>query len=418
MKVSIFTPTHDPKWLKETYQSVINQTYKDFEWIIVPNKCLIDGLELDDERIKLIPKHDGKGIGDLKRFACENCTGELLIELDHDDLLTPDALETIVDEYKKLNTTNAFLYSDSANFYDRKTGQCEVFSNAFGWESYPFKYEGTTYTVMKAFKPSARSLCQIYYAPNHVRVWSKHAYLTSGMHDINQNVGDDHDLMCRSYLVGTTFKHIEKCLYLYRVHGDNTYIKQCADIESQQTNNMNRYLYLLIDEWCKREGLKKLDLGAAHNKKNGFLGVDRLAVEGVDIVCDVLNGIPLPDNSVGWVMASDFIEHMPLGAGPQLFNEIYRILTPGGWFSSHTPSTDGRGAFQDPTHLSFWNSNSLWYYTNKDFAKYVPEIKCRFQQVRVWNDHPNDFCKFHNIVYVHSDMCALKGQREAGLALI
>ncbi len=29
-----------------------------------------------------------------------------------------------------------------------------------------------------------------------------------------------------------------------------------------------------------------------------------------------------------------------------------------GWFLSQTPSTDGRGAFQDPTHVSMWNSNS------------------------------------------------------------
>ena len=31
---------------------------------------------------------------------------------------------------------------------------------------------------------------------------------------------------------------------------------------------------------------------------------------------------------------------------------------------SLTPSTDGRGAYQDPTHVAFYNENSFWYYTN------------------------------------------------------
>ena len=46
----------------------------------------------------------------------------------------------------------------------------------------------------------------------------------------------------------------------------------------------------------------------------------------------------------------------------ELMNAIYRALVPGGWVLAATPSTDGRGAFQDPTHCSFWNvPNSFWY---------------------------------------------------------
>jgi len=45
-----------------------------------------------------------------------------------------------------------------------------------------------------------------------------------------------------------------------------------------------------------------------------------------------------------------------------LMNAIYRALVPGGCLLAATPSTDGRGAFQDPTHCSFWNiTDSFWY---------------------------------------------------------
>lgn len=38
-------------------------------------------------------------------------------------------------------------------------------------------------------------------------------------------------------------------------------------------------------------------------------------------------------------------------------------LAPQGWLLSQTTCTDGRGAFQDPTHVSFEKSTSFWYYT-------------------------------------------------------
>jgi hypothetical protein len=40
--------------------------------------------------------------------------------------------------------------------------------------------------------------------------------------------------------------------------------------------------------------------------------------------------------------------------------ELHRCLAPQGWLLSPPPNTDGRGAFQDPTHVS------IWYYTRTD----------------------------------------------------
>ena len=40
-------------------------------------------------------------IGEIKRFACELCTGDILVEADHDDEFTPNALERIQEEFEK-----------------------------------------------------------------------------------------------------------------------------------------------------------------------------------------------------------------------------------------------------------------------------------------------------------------------------
>ena len=47
------------------------------------------------------------------------------------------------------------------------------------------------------------------------------------------------------------------------------------------------------------------------------------------------------------------------------------------------PPTDGRGAWQDPTHVSFWNEHSFWYYTNKNKAEFIRNNDIRFQTYRL-----------------------------------
>jgi SAM-dependent methyltransferase len=122
-----------------------------------------------------------------------------------------------------------------------------------------------------------------------------------------------------------------------------------------------------------------IDLGCGKKKASGFVGIDRVALPGVDVVCDVMEqGIPFEDGTVDVVRAHDFLEHVsdPLA----IMNEIYRVLKPNGLADLRVPSTDGRGAFQDPTHISFWNENSFGYYVEgyaRDTLEYYG-IKCRF----------------------------------------
>lgn len=152
--------------------------------------------------------------------------------------------------------------------------------------------------------------------------------------------------------------------------------------------------------------LLAIDMGSAHNKPDGYVGVDQYDADGVDVVCNVTDGLPFEDNSVGLIRAVDFIEHVKDGVS--LFNEFYRILAPDGYLITRTPSTDGRGAFQDPTHVAFYNENSFWYYTNPFYKKFVPEITCDFTAVNLFTYFPSDWHEFHKISYVAADLKANK----------
>lgn len=104
-----------------------------------------------------------------------------------------------------------------------------------------------------------------------------------------------------------------------------------------------------------------VDLGCDIHKPEGFIGVDIVPAAHVDVVADLNQRFPFPDSSVDIVRAYDLIEH--LSDRIHTMNEIWRICKPDALVDIRVPSTDGRGAFQDPTHISFWNINSFRYYS-------------------------------------------------------
>ena len=416
MRFSVFTPTHDTLFLPETYRSLLAQTYGDWQWVVVLNQGAVLPPEIDDGRVVVLQApHWATGVGALKRFACDQCEGAYLVELDHDDLLLSDALYKIHKAIEK--HAPGFLYSDAASL--RGDGTFHLYGKDHGWEH----YTQDTMQINRSFEPTASSLREIFYAPDHVRVWKRDVYHGVGGHNTAMPVCDDFDLVIRTYLSGAKFHHIPECLYVYRIHtnGSNTWVKRNAEIQKTQAELCNRYQPLLVDEWARRHGLPKYDLGCGANPADGYLGVD---LSDADVACDIQFGLPFEDDSVGVIRAYDFLEHVPHcrdsrcvhkgGCTVFVMNEIHRVLVPGGWLLTATPSTDGRGAFQDPTHCSFWNANSWWYYTREQQRRFVPGIKAKFQKARIWTAFPSDWHKEHDISYVYAEVVALKGQRQPG----
>src|SRR5215471_14006635 len=94
-RFSVFTPTHRPRYLDECFESLRRQSCQDWEWVVVLNGGAAWRPADPDDRIRVIVADGVSGVGALKRLACEQASGEILVELDHDDLLAPDALEEV-----------------------------------------------------------------------------------------------------------------------------------------------------------------------------------------------------------------------------------------------------------------------------------------------------------------------------------
>ena len=106
----------------------------------------------------------------------------------------------------------------------------------------------------------------------------------------------------------------------------------------------------------------KLNLGCADDHLAGFVNVD--LVEPADVIMDLSQPWLWPDGYADEIVAHDIIEHLPDKI--LTMNEAWRVLRPGGRLNIEVPTTDGRGAWQDPTHCSYWTPNDFKYYTHGD----------------------------------------------------
>ncbi|MFZ1302076.1 MAG: glycosyltransferase [Candidatus Microsaccharimonas sp.] len=397
--VSIITPSHNPQFLNQAYESLVAQTLSEWEWIVLLNNGAA-WKSPEDERVKVISGAKVTGVGDAKRQACEYATGDIIFELDHDDVLLPKALAKTIATFKK-HPAASLVYSDAAVIDSNEKLIDTIYAEGFNWEYQTYK--GTS--VPTTFQPTPHNVSLIWYAPNHFRAFRRSAYLEVGGYNSELDILDDQDLMSRLYQRGEFIK-IPEILYLQRNHDANTQKEPVLNSRIQAETWMlyEHHFEQNTLAWAKRNKLLALDMGAAHGKPNGYLGVDMR--EGADIVCTLPDRLPLEDNSVGIIRAYDFLEHVVDKVG--VINELYRVLAPGGILLSRTPSTDGRGAFQDPTHVAFYNENSFWYYTDENLRKYVPEIEARFQTSRLRTFFPTDWHRENNISYVEANLIALK----------
>jgi len=94
------------KYISETIESILNQTYRNFEIVIVDDASTDDSVQivrkyLVDNRVKLHINTSNKGVGYVKRKGVELSSGTIIGTIGADDTLADDALEIMVNEHEK-----------------------------------------------------------------------------------------------------------------------------------------------------------------------------------------------------------------------------------------------------------------------------------------------------------------------------
>lgn len=238
--VSVFTPAYRPgERIHRAYRSLVSQSFDNWEWVVVDDSGdegetwrALEALAHLDPRLSIhLSTHSGR-IGEVKRRACALARGDILVELDHDDELTPNALSDIVGAFER-HPEAGFVYSDWAEI-DERTGASLTYSPgwAFGFGSYRTEwFRGRQLHVAIAPALNGTTIRHIVGTPNHVRAWSRECYWQIGGHNPRLHVADDYDLVVRTFL-RVPMIHVPRLCYIqYLNSGTNTQARRNPEIQ-------------------------------------------------------------------------------------------------------------------------------------------------------------------------------------------
>ena len=232
------------------FHSLLAQTHADWEWVVLDDSD--DGDETFDRlseiakmdyrvRVYKESRHSGS-IGNVKRTAFDLARGDFLVELDHDDQLTPQCLEWLVSGYAQ-HPEVGFIYTDFAECYEGGAPVKYEPGWGLGYGTYREEmHNGMKYSVVNCPHINAKTIRHIVAAPNHVRSWRTQVYRTIGGHGPKIHVADDYELMVRTFLA-TRMGHIPKMAYVqYRNKDGNT-----SQTRNQEIQRLVRYLSIQYD---------------------------------------------------------------------------------------------------------------------------------------------------------------------------
>jgi hypothetical protein len=133
-----------------------------------------------------------------------------------------------------------------------------------------------------------------------------------------------------------------------------------------------------------------VDLGCGDSKQPGFVGIDRIALPGVDIVCDLDLGIPLPSNSVEYLLASHSLEH--LRDLPATIAEVFRVCKDRALVTIIAPYDATRLNHANPYHFQTWNEHTARFFTTEN-APTIDPADYRFPSAEHWGLQASDFTR-------------------------
>lgn len=136
--VSIIVPVYKVEnYLPECIDSIVNQTYRNIEVILIddgsPDKCpqICDNYALQDSRIKVVHKING-GLSDARNIGLDICNGEYIIFVDSDDIIHKKMVERLVSTLEEENAEivecSTIRFNNSINVSSFIEGQATIYN--------------------------------------------------------------------------------------------------------------------------------------------------------------------------------------------------------------------------------------------------------------------------------------------------
>ncbi len=243
--ISIVVPIYKvEKYIKKCIDSIIKQTYKNLEIILVddgsPDECgkICDEYAQKDKRIKVIHKENG-GLSDARNMGIDISTGKYICFVDSDDYIDDKYIELLYDAIRENNV-------EIAQCGIKKITEDEVLIEDIGYKENNLK--------------NGKQMLKDLYITNweNIIVWNK-MYLAKLFDDIRFPKGKIHEDEYTTYKIlykANKIAILKDCLYNYRqniesITGKKFNIKRLDGLEALNKrldffkNNKERELYEL-----------------------------------------------------------------------------------------------------------------------------------------------------------------------------
>ena len=218
-KVSVIIPTYNgEKYIREAIDSVLAQSYEDFEIVVVDDGSADNTKEVLDKyeaQIKYIYQ-ENQGRSAARNRGVKESTGEYIAFLDADDLWEVDKLMLQMAYFEK-NSNLGLIYSDALSVRDR-----EVLVPSLFRERRP--YAGRCFD----------KLLYENFIPTQTVIVKKMVFEAVGGFDESIEVSEDYDLWLK-ILKKYEISYIDKVLARYRLHNNNV----SQDIEKMSLAHHN-----------------------------------------------------------------------------------------------------------------------------------------------------------------------------------
>ena len=211
-KISVIIPSYNSgKFLNEAIESVVNQTYKNLEIIIVNDGSIDDTEKIakewqeKDKRVRYLKYQSNRGLPAARNTGIKNSQGDYLAFLDADDIWLPSKLET---QLEKIKETKSDL----------------IFSNWYIWSAKSnHKSLAITKKIFLGSLNQSRLLC-LFIRRNlgnpSTALLKKEKLFEVGFFDEELFSSEDYDLWLRFILKGGKISFINQPLIYYRKHSE------------------------------------------------------------------------------------------------------------------------------------------------------------------------------------------------------
>ncbi|MBO5739717.1 MAG: glycosyltransferase [Alphaproteobacteria bacterium] len=249
-KISVLTPLYNTKpiQLRAMIESILGQTYEDFEFLILndsPENTEIEKIvkSYDDSRIKFFVNEYNMGITKSRNKLINMATGEYLAVVDHDDISMPKRFELeaeILDKNPHIGVVGGNMYEIKDNKIISKT-------------NFP-----TNDNDIKISLINEPYIC----TPNHPTAMIRASVLKQNniKYDEKWTPAEDHSLWL-DLINHTCFHNIPDVVLQYVWHGDNTTTRtwqKMYDILPIMINQAREKYPIYYDEWKRRQKTKKI----------------------------------------------------------------------------------------------------------------------------------------------------------------